>query len=327
MTKYRIEFYGSMTLAVACWLLATGFAVEKVVQDGIQSWTLLAAMPVLTLAVGVLLHRGFEDIRNFRLLRGPTGIVLALLGLCVTLPASIGSSGQARDTAIAVAQASNRSLDVLREDLATVTRTLNWAQEDMVDECGSGEGARCRGKRSTVQALVDRKDRLTLELQEAPAERPATSGESRIAWALSAAGLSVTEDTVRMGWPMLPPVAFELLCAFFMCLGLGRGGEFVNTGKSVVPLSFSDVSQTSFPIDLEQLPGFRDQLTAELPDAPKPRKRTKRQARKEKTVAWVRDYTLQNGAPPKFRLVKGRFHLPAATASRWRSEAIKQASN
>jgi hypothetical protein len=55
----------------------------------------------------------------------------------------------------------------------------------------------------------------------------------------------------------------------------------------------------------------------------KPRKRSKREARKEKTLAWVREQTLKNGHPPPFKVVKGRFHLKQATASRWRSEALR----
>jgi hypothetical protein len=60
---------------------------------------------------------------------------------------------------------------------------------------------------------------------------------------------------------------------------------------------------------------------ADKPEPPKPRK-SKRQKRREKVQNWVREYTLQNGHPPAFRVVKGRFHLPAATASRWRQAAL-----
>lgn len=61
--------------------------------------------------------------------------------------------------------------------------------------------------------------------------------------------------------------------------------------------------------------------TGPEPSPTKPRK-SKRQKRREKVQNWVREYTLQNGHPPAFRVVKGRFHLPAATASRWRHAAL-----
>lgn len=314
MRKYRVTSWGSMTLAALCWLLATGFAVEKVWQDGVQSWTLLASMPVLTLAVGVLLHRGFEDLRSWRTaVFGVTGIALALLALSVTLPASIGSSGQARDTAIAQAEASNRSLDVLREDLANVSATLNWAQKDMVAECGTGDGMKCKGKRSTVKALEDRKSLLASQLQNAPVERATTSGETRISWALTRMGFNVSEEGVRMVWPMLPPIAFELLCAFFMCMALGRKDE---------PAATADTKQTSFSAAAPEPLPAPAMFSTQLPDPTKPRKRSKRQAKKDEAIAAIRAQTLA-GKPPSFRLVQTRYRLPKATASRWRAEAMK----
>lgn len=65
---------------------------------------------------------------------------------------------------------------------------------------------------------------------------------------------------------------------------------------------------------------------ASAPTAPraKPRKR-KVTERREKVVAWVRAYTLEHGHPPSFKVVKGRFHLPKATASRLRRAAIEAA--
>lgn len=307
--NYRVQTWGSMTLAVACWLLATGFAVEKVLRDGVQSWTLLAAMPVLTLAAGVLLHQAFENVSG-RPVRSLVSFSLAILVLAVTLPASIGSSGSARDAAVAEAEASNRSLTVIKDDLANVSATLKWAEKDMIEECASGEGPRCLGKRSTVQALTDRKAVLTAQLQTAPAEKNGLSGETRIAWALGLVGIPATEAQVQMAWPMLPPIAFEFLFAFFWSAA----------SRKRETATISDSAQTSFPgLDLPA----PEMFSAPAPVPPAPKKKTKRQTKKDRTIQALREYTLKNGAPPSFKLVQARYRLPKATASRWRSEAMK----
>jgi hypothetical protein len=209
---------------------------------------------------------------------------------------------------------------MIKSDLAQVSQTLKWARDDMIEECGSGEGGRCKGKRSTLAALEDRQTKLQGQLVVAPAEKATMSGETRVAWALSEAGFPATEAGVRIVWPMLPPIAFELLCAFFMCLGLGRG-EIAKATEHMVP----DSLQTSFPAHFQHSLPEQALFSADVPEPPVKKKRTRQQARRDKTVSWVREYTLKEGHPPAFQVVKGRFHLKPATASRWRSEGLKQA--
>ena len=310
MTDYKAVRGGALALAVLCWALCTGLAIEKVWADGIQSWTLLLAMPVLTAAVGILLHLGFQDLREWRFLRGPIALALAIACLCVTLPASIGSSGQARDTALAEAKKSSEEIAKSKDDLKKAEKLVAEAQGWVADECKTGNGHRCQGVVVTLYQRQASADKLRRELK---GEHPkiANSGEHRISWALGMAGLNVSEADVQMIWPMLPPIAFELLCAFFLYAGLERRElRQVIANNEITALS-----------PLKSVEPEMVGVSYHKPISPTPPKRkTKRQAKKERAIAAIRKQTLA-GAKPSFKLVKARYRLPGATASRWMKEA------
>lgn len=307
-TKFERRLY--FTLAGAFWLAETGLVLEKVLKDGVQSYTLLFSVPVITAAIGVLLHLTFTRWWGFLV-----ALPLALTCFVVTLPASIGASGGARDAAVAQAEASNRVGDAITGDLKNVSKTLAWAQEDMISECASGEGAKCLGKKSTVKALQDRKDKLTGGLQEAPATATATSGETRIVRMLGWANVTATVDDVKDIWPILPPVAFSGLVAFFLTLGLS-----VKASDST-----ADTAQTSFPVPANPAELPSPEIFGSNAEPPKPRRvkpKTKEKTKNVNARNWVRDYTLKNGSPPKFTVVRNRHRLSNASASRVRSEGI-----
>lgn len=310
MTDNKAVRGGALALAALCWALCTGLAIEKVMSDGIQSWTLLLAMPVLTAAVGILLHLGFQDLREFRFLRGPVALVLAIACLCVTLPASIGSSGQARDTALAEAKKSSDEIAKTKEDLRKAERLVAEAQGWVAEECKTGNGHRCQGVVVTLYQRQASADKLRRELKgESP--KIANSGEHRIAWALGMAGLKVSEADVSMIWPMLPPIAFELLCAFFLYAGLEkRSTTDVQNGR------FSAIKDEK-PLEINESIAIAEPA----PSDPRPRKRTTpRQKRRDRVVAAIRKQTLE-GKRPTFKLVKARYRLANATASRYMKEA------
>ena len=296
-----------LAVAASTWMLATGLVIEKVVSDGISSWALLLATPVLTGAVGLLLHIAFTS--SWKWLYA---IPLAGLCLAVTLPASIGASGSARDNAVAKAEASNRTADQVADDLRFVKSKLKWAVEDMAAECASGEGTACRGKRSTVNALQDRQDKLTGGLQAAPAKVATLAGETRVATVLGWFGASLTSEDVKTIWPVLPPIALELLCAAFLTMGLA-----VPRVKQAMNYS----SQTSFPVT-EPLPS--PEIFSEPPKGT--RVNRVRKPKIEHAIASVREYTLKHGTPPTFSVIRGKHKLSKASASRARAEGIRQAA-
>ena len=327
MPRYTIACRFSIALAVACWLLATGLAAEKVFRDGVSSVTLLLAMPVLTAAVGVLLHQGFDDLRNFRWLRGPTALLLAGVCLAVTLPASIGSSGGARDAAISQAEATNRGVKLAEASYDAAVRDLADAKAGVKAECvgapavidGTG-WPKCQWWRRQQQAHEFAMSRFGKDLAKAPAEVVADSGEQRVAWLLSGLasrwGYSVTKADVQQAWPVLPPIAFELLCAFFISCGVSRrevGRKMVGNSQPI-----SDQTQHTDPV-AENL--MSQIVISNDPPEPKPRKRTKRQQKRERGVEWVRKYRAKHGRAPALEVVSNVLKVPQTTAFRWRKLA------
>lgn len=327
MPRYMIACRFSIALAVSCWLLATGLAAEKVFRDGVSSVTLLLAMPVLTAAVGVLLHQGFDDLRNFRWLRGPTALLLAGVCLAVTLPASIGSSGGARDAAISQAEATNRGVKIAEASYDSAARDLADAKAGVRREC---EGApavitdntwpKCQWWRRQMQAHEFAMTRFGKDLAKAPAEVIADSGEQRVAWLLSGLasrwGYSITKADVQQAWPVLPPIAFELLCAFFISCGVSRRTSPRSNG-----VRDGDREEAPMQVVAEPLTPTLSPSAGGEPSDPRPRKRTTpRQKRRDRVVAAIRKQTLE-GKRPTFKLVKARYRLANATASRYMKEA------
>lgn len=333
--NYHIRSWGAIALAAACWALCTGLAVEKVLADGVQSWTLLAAMPVLTLAVGILLHLGAADIKALRPFRGTAALVLALLALAVTLPASIGSSGGARDTAAAAATKSAEDIAKLQVDLVKTEKLVAEAEKWQAAECASGRGKKCEGLTFILEQRQRSLDGIRAELKEQPAEKPIASGETRIAWVLGLFGFKIQAGDVGLVWPMLPPIVLELMVAYWLTRGLGsvqaknHVAQEKTTAETMVPdakTMVPDTAQTDFDVSkLANLPDpvwFGPVQGGPEPVPPKPRR--KRKSKHERAQAWLRSEAKKNGGVPSFKVVQGRYHLSKASASRIRNEVVRE---
>jgi len=360
--NYRTLMWGAIALTLACWGLATGLALEKVLADGgVASYTLLAAMPVLTLAIGWLIHQGVSDLREWAFFRGAAALALAVLALGVTLPNSIGSAGGAKDTAVAEAEAANRGISFASGELAKAEKDLTDAKAGVLKEC---EGApavipdktwpKCQWWRRQVEAHTLAVSKYGSAIVAAPVVKQALSGETRIAWALQKVGVAVTEKDVQMAQPMALPIAAELLCAFFMfmafefhrlsmaakslkCKTVTHGSDLSDVGSDVTePANVRQASVTGDPelagvsdTELQRLREWyftRESEPAIDPEPPKPRKRSKRGQRKQTGIMKLRARTLR-GEKPKLTVIMNRHKVSKATASRWRAEAMKAAMN
>lgn len=321
--NYHVRSWGSIALATACWALATGLAVEKVLSDGVQSWTLLAGVPILTLTAGILLHMGFADIKDVKPIRGTVALALALLALAVTLPASIGSSSQARDTAAATATKSAADLEKIKADLTKTEKLVAEAEKWQAIECGTGKGKKCDGVTFVLEQRVRSANALRDELKVQQPAKPVEAGEERIAWVLGLFGLAISPADVGRVWPILPPLAFELLSAFFLTRGLGR--DTPKNTPAIEGVRVSDTAQTSFPV-VSALPEpamFGPLAEAPEPVRPKPKKR-KRKSKHENAAAWLKSEAAKNGGVPSFKVLQGRHHLSKASASRIRKEVMAE---
>lgn len=354
--NYTAMKWGAIALTVACWGLATGLAIEKVWADGVTSYTLLIAMPVLTLAIGWLIHQGVSDIIEFSLVRGSIALALGILVLGVTLPNSIGSAGGAKDTAVAEAEAANRGITFASGELAKAEKDLADAKAGALREC---EGApavidgkswpKCQWWRRQVEAHTLAVEKYGSVVVAAPVAKQALSGEMRIAWAMQKVGLAVTEKDVQLAQPMALPIAAELLCAFFMFMAFefhrlaviekSRALQSVVTAKTAVTEETTanvthGTAVTGDPelaavsdTELQRLRRyFAEKEAAEDDPEPAPtrprRKKSKRAQKKETGLMKLRARTL-NGERPPLRVIAGRHKVSLATASRWRKSAME----
>lgn len=352
--NYRTLMWGAIALTVACWGLATGLAVEKVWADGVTSYTLLFAMPVLTLAIGWLIHQGVSDVREFAIFRGAAAVTLAVLALGVTLPNSIGSSGGAKDAAVAEAEAANRGITFASSELAKAQKDLEDAKGGVLREC---EGApavingkswpKCQWWRRQVEAHTLAVKQYGSVMVAAPIAKQALSGEMRIAWALQKFGASVTEKDVQMAQPMALPIAAELLCAFFMFMAFEfhrlsmsatrDNANEIKAGSDVTDVVTDGSDQKQVAPVATQLAGVTDTELDRLrayfaakaddePDLPepaptRPRKKSRRAKKKETGLMKLRARTLA-GERPALKVIMGRHRVSKATASRWRQQAL-----
>jgi hypothetical protein len=283
---------------------------------------LLAGVPILTLAAGILLHMGFADIKDWKPVKGLLALALAFLALAVTLPASIGSSSQARDTAAATATKSAADLEKIRADLATTEKLVAEAEKWQAIECASGKGKKCDGVSFVLDQRVRSANALRDELKDQQPAKPVEAGEERIAWVLGLFGLAVSPADVGRVWPILPPLAFELLAAYFLTRGLGRDTPKNTPVSEDVGVSdrVSDTAQTSYPVS-EPLPA--PAVFGALPEPPQPTKRRrKRKSKHENAAAWLKSEAAKNGGIPSFKVLQGRHHLSKASASRIRKEVM-----
>lgn len=263
MKTYRIENWPAILLAGICWLLGTGFAIEKVMTDGISSWTLLIAMPVLTLCVVVLLHMSMEMLKDLNPM-GLVAVALAALALGVTLPASIGSVGAARDNAVAAAGKSEDDAKRIRGDYAQTQGLVSEAEGWAAKECSSGKGKRCDGVTFILNQRRASLEKLEGQIKALPPVHTAMSGESRVAWLVGKFGYSVSEADIQMGLPMLPAPVLEILSAFFGLFGARRVPVATKEAVKAAEVVAEPANDTDIPTD-EELLTIKKQFFAETP--------------------------------------------------------------
>jgi len=171
-----------------------------------------------------------------------------------------------------------------------------------------------------LEQRVRSADALRSELKAQQPAKPVEAGEERIAWVLGLFGLAISPADVGRVWPILPPLAFELMAAYFLTRGLGRDTPKNTPVSEDVGVSdrVSDTAQTSYPVS-EPLPA--PAVFGALPEPPTP-KRRKRKSKHENAAAWLKSEAAKNGGIPSFKVLQGRHHLSKASASRIRKEVM-----
>lgn len=186
---HRLAGYAALAMAGALLGLQVLGAIEYTEGGSLYARASVIAAMVTLAALPVFIEAA-RHVRAWGLVVALGVAFLALLAY--SLPATVGKTGEVKVAKVADAAAVAR----IRDDLERVTKTLEYARPDMMSECGSGEGKRCRAKRNTVTALEDRHAKLQADL--ASGERAAPGDLGAEAWAWASAGY-LTAETVRRG--------------------------------------------------------------------------------------------------------------------------------
>lgn len=301
------------SLFAACLLAEIALSWEKLALDGVNSWTLFLIMPVIAVATAHLIHVAVDDFLScsWRFFRAPVAAALAVLGLSVIVPASISSSGSARDAAVNKAEAANTVVDEAKEEARRLQRKLEWAEEDKTKKCARhGQNSnKCKDAKDSIKSFEDRREKLLHGVAETPV-KAATSGEKRLVWAFALANMKVTEDDIVNALPMMLSITVALMGPFFGAAGLSELKR-----NKVVPLTVPS-SQEMVPVRLEPI----------QPDGGSPRKR-KRKEITSSAIDFTAEHIKRHGRPPSWTDVRSyEPKLSKASASRARKEGIRVAS-
>jgi hypothetical protein len=230
--------WGAIALGFGLLALQILAAYESTLGGSAHSqWAAMGAM-VAVFALPVAIEGAWRN--------GLRGVSVALgvgfLGFLIySLPATTGRVGEAKAVKVTAAG----DVAKMRDDLERTTKMLDWARQDWMTECGTGEGKKCRAKRNTVQALEDRANKLQGELGAARTDSVGDQSSAVWAWALSPIG--ATEGGIRNSTTLAYAVGIDFaifaLVWFWASVILFPKAETV----SLKPAA-NDTAQTSFPV-------------------------------------------------------------------------------
>ena len=259
-------------------------------------WSMIASL--VTVA---LLPKFIEEARQNK----AYGICLALgvafaAFLLYTLPATIGRTSEVRETKAVEASASIGEVKRLEGELDRAQERLADAFLKADQECSTGFRQKCEGWRSVASERQARVDELTKEISGV---KPKTGdvGSEALAW--TAAGFVSAESIRRLS---------SLSFGFGLDVVIWALVWFASSDKMRRELVAKNASN-SLPLEAKG--------EESTPPTPNPRKRTKRQTKREKGVAWVRRYREKHGRAPALEVVSNVLKVPQTTAFRWRKLA------
>lgn len=216
---------------------------------GIQASAVLAMVSLAALPVII------EAARHL----GRPGIGVALFVafvafLVYSLPATTGRTGEIKETKVTAAADVSR----IRDDLERTSKSAEWARQDWITECGSGEGKRCRAKRNTVQALDDRKAKLEADIK---AMGPAAGDMGSDMWAWASGFHSATVRKVSV---LSFAVGIDVAIWALVWFAVAAFTHLPKAGNDNCP-AVLDTAQSSFPITPPGNGGNRSQVAMTRP--------------------------------------------------------------
>lgn len=187
--------WGAMALAGALLILQIVGGLEYT--EGGSLFTkasMIAAM--VTLAV---LPAFFEAAWRRRAFGITAALLVAFVAfLAYSLPATVGRTGEIKETKATDAKLSGEARKLLADELKRAQERLDTAAKDVKTACAKAAYSdNCQGWKRTESDRQARVDKLRNEIGHAPAPKPGDTGSEVWAWALSWTG--VTAEAIRKG--------------------------------------------------------------------------------------------------------------------------------
>lgn len=323
MDTNRTVRFTARTLAVLLWIAGSAYLIRNELGMPAPDWVVIATMPLIwaaVIALPILAHHAWKQ-------RELTACLLlslaAVVGSCFTLQGTIARQSEARDGKVAEAQASNFKRSELLEELSRAQARYDDAQRFADRERGTRCGPRCKDWELRGKEVKAHIDQLTASIATLGADKPVASGEKRVAAAVALLPfVTASQEKIEAAVALFLPSLFGLfleLAALALAFFGWRPVVAVPAPEKAVEgdPELAGVSDT----ELTKLRAYFQDKGEDVSPEPAPnRPRRKKQSRKDRVIARIREQTLA-GKKPSFKLVQSRYRLPKSTASRYLSAA------
>lgn len=318
------NYTAGRVLAILAGIAATLGALAILSHDAITTghWSLdHALMPVV---VGITILAGHligSALRSLKVLSAAGFALLFILGTALTVYTSVGRQAKIADTEDAAAAAVASQIDGLNAEISRINekrtkadKMLTAAQTALADECGTGKGSRCGGRKATVdvyEAAVKGHDADVARIRKQIAEAgPVPVSNARAARMASVIAIFMADEDAAKArmtrvFRMFEPFALSLFLELTAIVAFGYA--FGNRRKAKAPKT-----------EIEHEPG---------PAAAAPVHVPKSSERRAAVHSFVAAHMAKHGTAPSIPAVQTAhrdtfgIELPKTTAWNWITEA------
>ena len=221
---------GGRALAIAAGVAFTAGALYILLEDAVknQHWTMAHALTVLTvfgtIASG---HLAGKALRHLHLGAAAGFALLFLSGTGLVVYNSVGRQAEASSTSVLSVEDRNQQRFDAKAKLASAEQSLESIRADIVTECSSGEGKRCRGTKAATAVYEAAVQGHKSDLEKLGAEEPVAPKAEKMAEILALFG--VDKATAKATLMLLEPFLYTLFFEFGSVVSWGYAFRIVTT--------------------------------------------------------------------------------------------------
>jgi len=302
-----VSSYPAAGLSVG-FFFVTCYVIFKDIADGAPitpDHVMSFAVLVGTFASGHLLS---EQLRQWRLLPALGLLILFGAGTFYCVTASGGRNAASSGAKAELVHKDNDDRARVEADLRTAKDRLREAQDKEADECASGKGPKCEGRKATReerQTYVNVLEAQLRMMDPARSEYPELRHAAKLFASIVSASEQSIFDRLVLWFPFVKAIFAEIATLVFGAIGFGhrKPKETVLPRRETVPQKPRETVATRKP---KQSLGFL------------PRKPSGKPFSKDEALADLLAYVARNGSLPSQETLKARFGVASkGTISKW----------